>query len=331
MEQRVEKLEEDVSTLNDGQQQILTKLDGQQQVLTKLSEMFERLISPSALQPELEVGETSRIPMPNLGGTRFSLLTPPARATTSQQSFTPRLVKLDFPRYNGEEDTTSWTCRAEQFFNFHQTPEEERVALASFHLEGDAQMWFQVFKQDQRMLDWRTFCDGLHSRFGPTPFQDFFGELAKLQQLGTVLDYQSQFEKLLSKVGHLPPHRQVSFFVSGLNNQVKVDVLASRPTTLSAAIGLARLYEARDQSLERKSIPPDIEPLPVRRISPTEMQERRAKGLCYNCNERFVPGHRCKKLFLLEGCYEEEDATWEETDARQHQLSELGLEDKTRN
>lgn len=37
------------------------------------------------------------------------------------------------------------------------------------------------------------------------------------------------------------------------------------------------------------------------------MQERRAKGLCYNCKEKFVPRHRCKKLFLIEACYEEDD------------------------
>lgn len=39
-----------------------------------------------------------------------------------------------------------------------------------------------------------------------------------------------------------------------------------------------------------------------RKISSTEMQAHRKKGLCYYCDERFVPGHRCKKLqiFLLE-------------------------------
>ena len=32
------------------------------------------------------------------------------------------------------------------------------------------------------------------------------------------------------------------------------------------------------------------------------MQARREKGLCYNCDERFRLGHRCKKqqLFVLE-------------------------------
>ncbi|KAL4187454.1 hypothetical protein AMTRI_Chr09g19070 [Amborella trichopoda] len=37
------------------------------------------------------------------------------------------------------------------------------------------------------------------------------------------------------------------------------------------------------------------------------MQEKQAKGMFFNCNEKFVPGHCCKKLFLIEGCYEEED------------------------
>ena len=35
------------------------------------------------------------------------------------------------------------------------------------------------------------------------------------------------------------------------------------------------------------------------------MEERRKKGLCFNCDEKFRPGHHCKsaKLFLLEGLY----------------------------
>ena len=27
--------------------------------------------------------------------------------------YAPRLVKIDFPRFSGEEDTTSWFCRVE--------------------------------------------------------------------------------------------------------------------------------------------------------------------------------------------------------------------------
>lgn len=34
-------------------------------------------------------------------------------------------------------------------------------------------------------------------------------------------------------------------------------------------------------------------PLPIKRLTPDEMATRKAKGLCYNCDERFVPGDRC--------------------------------------
>jgi hypothetical protein len=37
------------------------------------------------------------------------------------------------------------------------------------------------------------------------------------------------------------------------------------------------------------------------------MQDQRSCGLCFNCDEKFVPGHRCHKLFLIEGLYEEDD------------------------
>ncbi|XP_043725863.1 uncharacterized protein LOC122672458 [Telopea speciosissima] len=237
---------------------------------------------------------------------------------SSQQSYLPKIVKLDFPRYNGGDDTITWIYRVEQFFAFHQTPEEERVALASFHLEGEAQLWYQLYKQSDGGVTWADFCEGLHARFGLTPFQDFFGELAKLQQTSSVRDYQAKFERILSKVGQLPPNRQISCFVSGLRDNIKVDVLAAQPATLSSAIGLARLFEAKNLSM-RRSFPP-AEPrkfmvgnkeasnggntLPIKRMSIGEMQERRAKGLCYNCNEHFVPGHRCKC-----GPEEEEETT----------------------
>lgn len=46
----------------------------------------------------------------------------------------------------------------------------------------------------------------------------------------------------------------------------------------------------------------------VKRISWEEMQRMREKGLCFNCNDRFTPGHKCKtpQLFLIEGGEDEE-------------------------
>jgi hypothetical protein len=231
-------------------------------------------------------------------------------------------LKLDFPKFNGGKDLTSWICRVEQFYHFHETPVANQVALASFHLEGEAQLWYQLLKQESEVITWDVFKSGLLARYGLTQFYDYFGELTKLQQSGSVKDYQGQFEQLLAKAGHLPPIRQVSCFVSGLKESIKADVMTGRPTDLSTAIGLARLYEAKNLSQRRlpsattsnheatssnkeEGIPRP--PMAIRRLSPSELQQRKDKGLCYNYNEKFHLGHRCKKLFFIEACYNEED------------------------
>ncbi|XP_024024262.1 uncharacterized protein LOC112092399 [Morus notabilis] len=55
------------------------------------------------------------------------------------------------------------------------------------------------------------------------------------------------------------------------------------------------------------------------RLSDEEVQQRRAKGLCFRCDERFSPGHRCKNrqlqvLLVAEDGTEEDEESSEEED-----------------
>lgn len=118
------------------------------------------------------------------------------------------------------------------------------MPLASFNLEGDAQLWYQLTEDDESLVTWQAFKDQLHARYDPTQYHDSFGDLTKLQQAGSIREYQTQFERLLFPAGRLSPERQVGGFVGGLKEGIKVDVQAAKPRTLSAATGLARLYEA---------------------------------------------------------------------------------------
>jgi hypothetical protein len=47
----------------------------------------------------------------------------------------------------------------------------------------------------------------------------------------------------------------------------------------------------------------------VQKLTPVQMFERRKKGLCYHCDERWSVGHKCKtmKLYIMEGVEEEEE------------------------
>lgn len=55
--------------------------------------------------------------------------------------------------------------------------------------------------------------------------------------------------------------------------------------------------------------PPPPRSPPFRCLSVAEQTERRAKGLCFNCDEQFKPGHRCKapQLLLLDADIDDKD------------------------
>jgi len=46
---------------------------------------------------------------------------------------------------------------------------------------------------------------------------------------------------------------------------------------------------------------------PTRPIRTKEMDERRAKGLCFWCDDKFIPGHRCRNRRLYSLCIVEDD------------------------
>jgi hypothetical protein len=74
----------------------------------------------------------------------------------------------------------------EQFFNFQNTSEEEKLALTAYHLEGEAQLWYQQFKENEEEQTWEAMKDGLHIHYGPMQSENFFGDLTKLRQMETV-------------------------------------------------------------------------------------------------------------------------------------------------
>ncbi|GJX51592.1 hypothetical protein Tco_0278437 [Tanacetum coccineum] len=74
--------------------------------------------------------------------------------------------------------------------------------------------------------------------------------LSKLLQMGTVEDYQQEFEMLIKRVT-IPESLLKSFYISGLKLDLQCLLLRSNPETLDEAFSLARATEARfeDQRL----------------------------------------------------------------------------------
>lgn len=57
---------------------------------------------------------------------------------------------------------------------------EDRVPLTEYHLEGDAQLWYQLLNDQEELLTWKNLAEGLHAGYGPTDCEDVLEDLKKL-------------------------------------------------------------------------------------------------------------------------------------------------------
>ncbi|GKC58651.1 hypothetical protein Tco_1086249 [Tanacetum coccineum] len=73
--------------------------------------------------------------------------------------------------------------------------------------------------------------------------------LSKLLQMGTVEDYQREFEMLI-KLVTIPESLLKSFYISGLKLDLQRLLLRSNPITLDEAFSLARAAETRFANLD---------------------------------------------------------------------------------
>jgi hypothetical protein len=244
---------------------------------------------------------------------------------------TPRFYKLDFPTYDGTVDPLNWINQCEQFFRGQRTPASDRTWLASYHLTGAAQTWYYALEQDEGMPAWGRFRELCTLRFGPAVRGTRLSELARLPFISTVHDYAERFNAVLCHAHNLSASQKAELFVGGLPDHIRIDVELREPQNLQTAMHLARAFERRaagpgafppvrgGRSLSRP--PPSGPPrqphgLPssgstpstgsstptqqFRRLTPAEQMERRRQGLCYNCDEPYVRGHVCQRLFYLE-------------------------------
>lgn len=77
--------------------------------------------------------------------------------------------------------------------------------MVATHLDGGAQVWYQIAKWGTWRMNWSELKNGLTWRFGPTEFNCRIGELIKLEQTGSVIDYVKYFKCLLCLLSLVNP------------------------------------------------------------------------------------------------------------------------------
>jgi len=126
-----------------------------------------------------------------------------------------RTLKLNFPRFDGT-NPMNWILKAQQFYNYNRTPEQQKVSFVAFHTEGKALIWYNWLMDSGYAGGWKDFVSALKTRFAPSAFDDPIGIFTKLKQTSTVEDFQTQFEILSNRIQGLSEEFKVSTFLSGL-------------------------------------------------------------------------------------------------------------------
>nr|GEY43811.1 gypsy/Ty3 retroelement polyprotein [Tanacetum cinerariifolium] len=189
-----------------------------------------------------------------------------------------RLTKFEFPKFYGE-DVQGWLYRVNQFFLLDSIADEQKVIPKTFD----------------------------------SVFEDPMVELKILKHVTTVQLYQEQFEAMMNKV-ELSEAYAVTLFIGGLKDEISMHVRMFKPNTLSDVYCLAKMQEATLQASKTRQTPLLTTPRTpyattsyanktVKQLRQKEIANKRAKNLCFYCDEKFVPGQKCSgQLFLLEIC-----------------------------
>ncbi|GKB50488.1 reverse transcriptase [Tanacetum coccineum] len=243
-----------------------------------------------------------------------------------------RLTKVEFLKFDGEE-VVSWLYRVNNFFEMdHIVENEQKVRLVSMHLFGKALNWQKYFMSKfGEVMTWEVYRTHVQKWF-ESIFEDPVVELKNLRQTISVQVYQDSFEELLNKVD-IKDAYAVSLFIGGLKEEIAYAVRMFKPISLSDAFCLAKLQEANNSvtrgrptpvqtvsknvvsnpynrgggSMSKNVVTMPVQTntampnIPFKRLSKKEMEEKRARQLCFYCDQKYAPGHKCSgQLFSLE-------------------------------
>jgi hypothetical protein len=147
------------------------------------------------------------------------------------------------------------------------------------------------------------------------------------------MEHIQQFQNLSLTVNDIPKDRLLDFFIGTLKDNIQQhEVYLFEPTSLEMAFRMERKVESKNMVMTTKrflsnayresNAPSSNLPKPTR-LTPQQMDERRVKGLCFNCDSKYSKGHKCgeKKLFYID-CEEDEEKEKETPEEKEKEILE---------
>uniref|UniRef100_A0ACD5YQQ8 Uncharacterized protein n=1 Tax=Avena sativa TaxID=4498 RepID=A0ACD5YQQ8_AVESA len=218
-----------------------------------------------------------------------------------------------FPRFSGEQPRI-WRDQCLDYFRVFDISPTLWLTTATLHLDGNAAVWLQSYKQRHELGGWPQFIVAVEAEFGADDHRRFMKALLRLKQAGSVDEYKQEFQALVYQVSMYNPHYDEQFFISQFTKGLKVELRGAVesliPDTLDRAILIARVqqevlddakpraqrqYGRADQTVARvEANRPALKFATGDLWKDRQLRDyRRANGLCFRCGEKYDPAHQC--------------------------------------
>ncbi|XP_010462823.1 PREDICTED: uncharacterized protein LOC104743438 [Camelina sativa] len=137
-----------------------------------------------------------------------------------------------------------WIARVERFFRLGGYNDEEKLALVSVSLSGEALSWYNWVINTRQFDSWGQFKSALMLRFGNLKIRGPSQSLFCIQQTGSIADYIQRFEDLSSQVTGLDEQKLKGIFLNGLTQEMQELVHMQKPHNLDEMMAEARAMES---------------------------------------------------------------------------------------
>jgi hypothetical protein len=219
-------------------------------------------------------------------------------------------------KFDGKDPIT-WILLMEQFFDLHNVPHSQKVGIDSLYLEPNQFVWYRWICSHKSLITWTIFTEEMIAHYEDTRSNTFFSQLINLKKKGSVTEHIENFQRLNIKVNNIPDENLIDVFIGTLKDNIQHEVCLWEPKSLENAFKVTRNVESKNMAMATRGTNPNIyrennapsskKPQPTR-LTPQQLEEINAKGLCFNCDNKYSKGHKCgeKKLFYID-CEEEEE------------------------
>lgn len=128
--------------------------------------------------------------------------------------------RLELPVFNGS-DPMGWLARVEQYFEFQQIKESQKVSMALIGMKGSALRWIRWLRQKSLDMNWESLVSELNKRYDGRHAGNEFERLCSVSHTTSIDNYIDEFIVMVTHVPTLTNDHYLGSFMRGLQPRIR--------------------------------------------------------------------------------------------------------------